>query len=108
MMLRKRQQAERKGIELLRSWLTPSQRKQFKSRRAFDVIGCDTGTCYRITDSVGVMNVKQLDKMGRCVRSLCFTPQGGLVEGDVMLAQKVALETMERKALAVANTTGPF
>jgi hypothetical protein len=110
MMLRKRsrRRAERKGLELLQSWLTPDQYRQFKSRQAFEVIGCDTGARYRITNSVGMMNVKQLDKAGRCVRSLCFLPRGGLVDADVMLAQKVALETMERKALAVAYATGPF
>jgi hypothetical protein len=107
MMRRKRwrRQAERRGFELLQSWLTPEQWSQFRSRRAFEVFGCDTGTRYRITDSVGMMNVKQ--QSGRCVRRLCFMPRGGVVDGDVMLAQKVALETMERKALAVANTTGP-
>ena len=33
----------------------------------------------------------------------CFVPNGGLVAVDVMLAQKIALETNERAALAVAN-----
>jgi hypothetical protein len=32
----------------------------------------------------------------------CFVPEGNLVAGDVMLAQKIALETNERAALAVA------
>jgi len=30
-------------------------------------------------------------------------PKGYLVAGDVMLAQKIALETNERRALTVAN-----
>jgi hypothetical protein len=30
-------------------------------------------------------------------------PKGHLVAGDIMLAQKIALETDERGALAVAN-----
>ena len=30
-------------------------------------------------------------------------PFGGLVIGDMLLAQKIALETMEREALTVAN-----
>jgi len=34
---------------------------------------------------------------------LCFVPMGHLVPGDVMLAQKIALETNEVGALAVAN-----
>jgi hypothetical protein len=34
---------------------------------------------------------------------LCFAPVGPLVKGDVMLAQKIALETDEQSALAAAN-----
>jgi hypothetical protein len=33
----------------------------------------------------------------------CFAPEGGLAAGDILLAQKIALETMERKVLALAN-----
>jgi hypothetical protein len=40
----------------------------------------------------------------------CFVPKGYLVPGDVMLAQKIALERDELAALAVANriSPGPF
>jgi ABC-type iron transport system FetAB permease component len=31
-------------------------------------------------------------------------PTDGLVLGDMLLAQKIALETMEREALALANS----
>ncbi len=42
--------------------------------------------------------------LSECVRvGWCFAPKGYLVAGDVMLAQKIALETDERGALAVAN-----
>jgi hypothetical protein len=99
--------AEEKGIALLRSWLTPEQYVQFALCGEFEVIGCDTGTRYCITRSP-MMNVKQLNNAGGCVARWCFVPQGGLVSGDVMLAQKIALETMERKALAVANSTRHF
>jgi hypothetical protein len=34
----------------------------------------------------------------------CFGPQGYLPVGDVMLAQKIALETNEKAALQVANS----
>jgi hypothetical protein len=66
------------------------------------VIGCDTGRRYRITYAA-VMNVHQLDPAGCTVAQWCFAPAGGLAPGDVLLAQKIALETMERKALALAN-----
>ena len=49
------------------------------------------------------MNVLQLGPTGHAVAKWCFTPKGYLVIGDVLLAQKIALETMELKALEVAN-----
>jgi hypothetical protein len=95
-------EAEKRAMVLLRSWLTPDQDKQWTTRRAFEVIGCDTGTRYRITYAA-VMNVHQLDPTGRTVAQWCFAPEGGLAPGDILLAQKIALETMERKVLALAN-----
>jgi hypothetical protein len=53
-----------------------------------------------------MMNIHELAEAGARVR--IFVPVGGLPAGDAMLAQKIALETMERRALAVANTTGPI
>ena len=38
----------------------------------------------------------------------CFGPQGNLAVGDVMLAQKIALETIEVEALAKANRNRTF
>ena len=40
---------------------------------------------------------------GRRVRVLCFMPEGRVPLGDVLLAQKVALELFEADALRVAN-----
>jgi hypothetical protein len=37
-----------------------------------------------------------------------FGPQGNLAVGDVMLAQKIALETIEVEALAKANRNRTF
>jgi hypothetical protein len=36
-----------------------------------------------------------------------FAPDGYLATGDVLLAQKISLETMEREALALANSQRP-
>ena len=94
--------AEKKAMALLRSWLTPEQDKQWAAGREFEVIGCDTGTRYRITYAA-VMNVLQLDPAGRTVAQWCFAPEGGLAPGDILLTQKIALETMEREVLALAN-----
>jgi len=38
---------------------------------------------------------------------LCFMPEGDLVVGDMMLAQKLALELFESEALKVANEMPP-
>ena len=48
-------------------------------------------------------NIYELDDRGRALTGWCFVPEGYLVTGDVMLAQKIALETDERGALGLAN-----
>jgi hypothetical protein len=93
---------EARGITLLREWLSPMQRVQFDASKSFDVVGCDSGRRYRISHGRGT-NVHEIDNAGRPVTGWCFVPSGYLVAGDVMLAQKIALETNERATLAVAN-----
>jgi hypothetical protein len=41
-------------------------------------------------------NVLEIDNAGRRRAGWCFVPDAHLVTGDVMLAQKIALETDER------------
>jgi hypothetical protein len=53
------------------------------------------------------MNIHEIDRAGRARIGWCFVPNAYLVAGDVMLAQKIALETDERGALAVAKTFIP-
>jgi len=93
---------EERGVNLLREWLSPEQRAQFDAKRYFDVIGCDSGKRYRIhygeTTNVHELGDDDLPSVG-----WCFMPEGSLVAGDVMLAQKIALDTHEYRALAVAN-----
>jgi hypothetical protein len=101
--LRSRTPAEQKSIALLRSWLTPEQLDQWNTREEFEVIGGDTGTRYCITYGT-VMNVHQLDHNGKPFAQWCFRPEGKLAVGDVLLAQKIALENMERRSLALANS----
>ena len=93
---------EARGITLLGEWLSPEQRAQFDESRSFDVTGCDTGTRYRIRHGRAT-NVLEIDEAGRPIMGWCFVPSGDLVAGDVMLAQKIALETNERASLGVAN-----
>jgi hypothetical protein len=98
-------QAERKGLALLRSRLTVEQEGQYDSHKSFEVVGSDTGTRYRIRHG-RMMNIDQLDSAGNRVCAWCFLPEGNLVAADCMLAQKIALETFESKALAIANRGG--
>jgi hypothetical protein len=88
--------------------LSSEQRAQFEVDGYFDVTGCDSGRRYRIYQSTAT-NVIELDETGARRTGWCFMPVGDLVAGDVMLAQKIALETNELGALAVAQKfSGPF
>ena len=64
--------------------------------------GGASGRRYRIRNTFSI-NVDELDEKRKVVRKWCFSPEGSLVTGDVLLAQKLALELFERDALAVAN-----
>jgi len=93
---------EARGLELLKEWLSPEQFVQYAAKSYFEVTGCHSGKRYRISHGTA-MNVHELDGAGRPRVGWGFAPKGYLVAGDVMLAQKIALETDERGALAVAN-----
>lgn len=91
----------KRGLELLKQWLSPEQLRCYETYGFFEVIGSEGGRIYRIHHGVQA-NIEQLDSAGHPVCAWCFVPEGSLVAGDVMLAQKIALETDERAALAVA------
>ena len=90
-----------RGLTLLKNWLSPVQLRSYERHGYFEVVGSDSGGIYRIHHGKQA-NVEQLDCIGASVCAWCFIPEGDLVPGDVMLAQKIALETDERAALAVA------
>jgi hypothetical protein len=93
---------EARGLELLKEWLSSEQSAQYDAKSYFEVTGCHSGKRYRISQGTS-MNIHELDGVGCPSVGWCFTPKGDLVAGDVMLAQKIALESDERGALAVAN-----
>jgi hypothetical protein len=95
-------ESEARSLRLLRHWLSPDQRSQFDDLGYFEVVGCDTGRRYRIYHG-SATNVYEIDHAGCLNVGRCFMPVGNLVAGDVMLAQKIALETNECGALAVAK-----
>jgi hypothetical protein len=90
-----------RGVAPLKNWLSQAQLQSYESFGYFDVIGSDSGILYRIHHGQQA-NVEELDGFGQTVCAWCFVPVGDLVAGDVMLAQKVALETNERAAMSVA------
>lgn len=95
----------KRSLDLMRDWLTPQQRDEYDAHGCFHVSGCHTGKTYRI-HAATVSNVHELAE-GKPVFSLCFQPDSNasFFAGDVMLAQKLALETNERAALRIANRT---
>jgi hypothetical protein len=97
---------EGRSLRLLRQWLSPGQRTQFAKESYFEVVGSDTGKRYRIYAGAET-NVCELDESGRPMLRLCFLPMGELPIGDVMLSQKIALESSESRALAVARSFVP-
>ncbi len=99
-------QSEGRSQDLLRQWLSPDQAEQYDKHQRFEVVGSDTGTRYRIRRGT-TMNIEELADDGYVTRRWCFAPEGAFASGDVMLAQKIALETFELDALAIANHDGP-
>jgi hypothetical protein len=94
---------ERRSLKLMRRWLSNAQREQFDARGYFDVIGSHSGRRYRITTGFST-NIHELDSFQHPVARWCFVPCENLPVGDVMLAQKIALENDEQSALSVARS----
>jgi hypothetical protein len=94
--------AEQRALALLKAWLSPAQLAQYERDGSFEVVGCHSGTRYRIRRA-GHMNIDELSERGVRVAVWCFGPHGFLPVSDMMLAQKIALETDEQAALQVAN-----
>jgi hypothetical protein len=97
---------EARGLKLLKEWLAPAQLSQYDANGFFEVTGCDSGKRYRVHYGAA-MNVVEIDEAGHVCAGWCFIPKACLVAGDVMLAQKIALETDERAALAIAKNFTP-
>jgi hypothetical protein len=101
--LRDARLAQERGAQLLQANLTKEQLRQLHDLAYFEVVGGTSKTLYRIHDC-SMINVEQLDENNRPVCKWCFAPIGNLVRGDVLLAQKLALELFETEALVRANS----
>jgi hypothetical protein len=91
--------------------LPPGTRSRLRAARTLfirhgEVVGSESGRRYRIHAGTSV-NVCEIDERGRLQDGLCFMPIGALPIGDVMLAQKIALETCEGQVHAVARRFTP-
>jgi hypothetical protein len=95
--------AETRGLRLLVENLTEEQRRQYQTCGYFDARGSVTGRRYRINHGVSRNVIELGTDQARSGR--CFAPQGQLVAGDCMLAQKIAIENYEDEVL---NKALPF
>jgi hypothetical protein len=93
---------EHRAEALLNEWLCQEQRATLERHGYFEARGSHTSKRYRIRRGRN-MNIEELGEDGAHVAPWCFGPVGHLPLGDVMLAQKLALETEEQAALRVAN-----
>ena len=109
-----RDRADQRALELLKAWLSPDQARTFEETGIvrFNVRGSHSGKLYHVvrTHAYGIVEV---DDNGVRVDAWCFVPTYDYVKGplpiyDVMLAQKIALETDELAALRVANRQGEW
>jgi hypothetical protein len=92
---RRRHRARLRAEALLWAWLSPAQRRQYQRRRWFEVTTA-SGRRYRILRG-GVVRVKPRGP-GFCIEATSPVPVA-----DEMLANKLLLETNERRFLATAH-----
>ncbi len=100
-------EAEAKAEALLAAAMTPDQKREWKqgrhTARQFSVIGSHSNARY-------VLHYTSVYGVELCGAApsvwLCFQPAGVSTMGDLLLAQKITLETDEPAAYAVANIKG--
>jgi len=91
----RRRQARLRAEALLWAWLSPAQRKQYRARRWFEVT-TTSGRRYRILREA----VVRLHPRGS---AYCIEATSPVPVADEMLANKLLLETDERRFLATAH-----
>ena len=91
----RRRQARLRAEALLWAWLSPAQRRQYRVRRWFEVT-TTSGRCYRVLPRA----VVRLHPRGS---GYCIEATSPVPVADEMLANKLLLETDERRFLATAH-----
>lgn len=101
-----RKPADVRALHLLRRHLSPKQLETFDRWDYFDAIGNYTGRTYRILWHEAGFNYT-IVRLSKSLLSpdgeFCLTVNGRLPRGDVVLAQKFAIETREADFLRTAN-----
>lgn len=106
---KKAEEAKKRAEDLLRTFLSPEQREDLDKKNCFYItVDGKNGKKerYRI-DRGSHGNVKQVDDRGSIIRSFCIQPDG-VPNGDVLLTQKLWLESSEEtreEFWATANIT---
>ena len=91
----RRRQARLRAEALLWAWLSPAQRQQYRARRWFEVTTA-SGRRYRVMR--GAVVRRDPRGSGYCIEATSPVPVA-----DEMLANKLLLETDERRFLATAH-----
>jgi hypothetical protein len=91
----RRRQARLRAEALLWAWLSPAQRRQYRARRWFEVTTA-SGRRYRVLRGA----VVRLHPRGS---GYCIEATSPVPVADEMLANKLLLETDERRFLATAH-----
>lgn len=91
--------ANERSLALLSEFMTASQRDQYREAPEFIAVS-KSGRRYKIRPGQQVL---EIDAVGDAIFSYCIAPNAALPHGDVMLAQKLMLETNEDKFHQIAN-----
>lgn len=92
-----------RAMDLLYSCLNDEQREMLRAHKKFRVVS-NKLNIFEICEGK-THNIYKLDMQGKRVENWCVLPQGELAMGDVLLAQKVWLETDEADTAKFANIT---
>jgi hypothetical protein len=107
--MKKAEEAKARAEELLRTCLSSAQKEDLDKKNCFYIVVDGKNgkkERYRI-DRGSHGNVKQVDEKGSIIRSFCIQPTG-VPEGDVLLTQKLWLESSDETRAefwATANIT---
>ena len=96
-----REAAQKRAEELLLANLGPEQVEQYRKEKRFVVKGGD-GASFELSPAWSG-NVREVDQQGKAIRRFCIHPRETLPLADLMLAQKLMIETDPEAFRRIAN-----